>query len=55
MYASLYLPPRSVPNRAKQLAASATAALVQLAREHSPRVELHGEQLVMLDVRGMSQ
>ena len=55
MYASLYLPPRSVPNRAKQLAASATAALVQLAREHSPRVELHGEQLVMLDVRGMSR
>ena len=55
MYACLYLPPRSVTNRAKPLAIQASSALVQLAREHSPRVELHGEQLVMLDVRGMGR
>ena len=55
MYACLYLPPRSVTNRAKPLAMQASSALVQLAREYSPRVELHGEQLVMLDVRGMGR
>ena len=51
MYACLYLPPqargRSVPD--------ASAALVHLAREYSPRIELQGQQLVVLDIHGMER
>ena len=52
MYACLYLPPRSIINRTQT---NATKALVDLARRHSPRVELHGQRLVVLDVRGMER
>ena len=52
MYACLYLPPRSITNRTQT---NATKALVDLARGHSPRVELHGQRLVILDVRGMER
>ena len=52
MYACLYLPPRAVTSPAEP---DATKVLVNLARRHSPRVEWHGRQLVMLDVRGLGR
>ena len=55
MYACLYLPPRAITNRTKRSTTQTTSALIKLAREHSPRVELHGDRLVILDLRGMGQ
>ena len=52
MYACLYLPPRAITSPAEP---DATKILVNLARQHSPRVEWHGRQLVMLDVRGLDR
>lgn len=51
MYACLYLPPKS---RARSVSV-ATHALVRLAHEYSPRIERQGQQLVVLDVRGMKR
>ena len=53
MYACLYLPPRTVAT--STAAPDTTHMLVNLARQHSPRVERHGRQLVMLDVRGLDR
>ena len=49
MYIALYLPPRAVTSQT----VDATCALVQLARDHSPRIEVHGSQLVMMDAGGL--
>ena len=51
MYACLYLPPRPITHRTQD----ATRALVHLARKHSPRIELQGQNLVVLDVHGMGR
>lgn len=51
MYACLYLP----PHRSARSTPAATQALISLAREYSPRIELQGQQLVVLDVRGMTK
>ena len=61
MFACLYLPPpvNSVPDRGEgrgvrgQQADARQAALVQLARDFSPRVEVHGDRLVTLDISGL--
>jgi protein ImuB len=45
MFACLYLPPP----------AKAAPALLQLARDFSPRVEAYGERLVTLDISGLSR
>ena len=50
MFACLYHPPRSVTPRP---GADPTNRLVDLAHEHSPRVEVHGQDLVVMDVRGL--
>ena len=49
MFIALYLPPRAVMSHASD----ATRVLIQLAREHSPRIEVHGRQLVMMDAGGL--
>ena len=43
MYACLYLPPHS--HSMTRPASDATQALVHLAHEYSPRIELQGQQL----------
>ena len=49
MFIALYLPPQAVTSQA----VDATRALVRLAREHSPRIEVRGSQLVMMDAGGL--
>ncbi len=58
MFACLYLPlpVNSAPGRAEgrgQRAELAHAALLQLARDFSPRVEIHGDRTVTLDINGL--
>ena len=58
MFACLYLPRpvNSLPGRAEgkgQAAGLAYAALVQVARDFSPRVETHGDRTVTLDISGL--
>ena len=60
MFACLYLPPpvNAVPGRgegegAREKLHGPQAALVQLARDFSPRVEVHGDRLVTLDIGGL--
>ena len=61
MFACLYLPRPAKPAPLSSLApargesggSGANAALIQLARDFSPRVETHGESLVTLDVSGL--
>ena len=50
MFACLYHPPRSETPRP---GTDPTNMLVHLAYEHSPRVEVHGQDLVVMDVRGL--
>ena len=50
MFACLYHPPRSVTPRR---GSNPTHMLVHLAHEHSPRVEVHGQDLVVMDVGGL--
>ena len=50
MFACLYHPPRSASLRP---GADSTNMLIRLAHEHSPRVEVHGQDLVVMDVRGL--
>ena len=57
MFACLYAPPRGqafrgddgVPRRRR-----VTNQLVRLAREYSPRIEIHGDNLVVLDTTGLT-
>ncbi len=57
MFACLYAPPRGqafrgddgVPRRKR-----VTNQLVRLAREYSPRIEIHGDNLVVLDTTGLT-
>ena len=58
MFTCLYVPSRSsFPPRSRlehpSAARSVTDTLVRLAREFSPRVEVQGEHLVMLDTSGL--
>ena len=66
MFACLYAPPRglsfrtadgvpcaSVPRQARGTRC-VTNQLVRLAREYSPRIEIHGDNLVMLDTTGLT-
>ena len=50
MFACLYHPPRSTTSRS---GLDLTNTLVHLAHEHSPRVEVHGPDLVVMDVHGL--
>ena len=56
-FACLYLPPSSLTKtRSREQAVVAHhGALLSLASEHSPRVEVHGTGLVLLDVDGLGQ
>ena len=51
MFACLY----RLPSSGSCIGQDATNALVCLAREHSPKVEVHGHALVVLDVSGVGQ
>ncbi len=55
MYACLYLPPHSHSHSMTRPASDVTQALVHLAHEYSPRIELQGQQLVVLDIHGMKR
>src|SRR5690349_2341704 len=63
MFACLYRPPRAEPRRATPLAPPAAQAehepallaLVELARDFSPRVETHGDRSVTLDISGLGR
>ena len=55
-FACLYLPPSSLTKtRSREQAVAHHGALLSLASEHSPRVEVHGTGLVLLDVDGLGQ
>ena len=49
-FACLYLPPRAFKK-----ATRTREELLSLATEHSPRIEVHGDGLVLLDVDGLEQ
>ena len=64
MFACLYLPPPVSPRPVKAAPAGQgfspanrrqTAALVQIARDFSPRVETHGDATVTLDIGGLGR
>jgi len=57
MFACLYAPPRGLAfqsNDGVPRAKLVTNELVRLAREQSPRVEVHGDNLVVLDATGIT-
>ena len=57
MFVCLYAPPRGLAFRSDDGVARAkdvTDQLVRLAREYSPRIEIHGENLVVLDTSGLT-
>ena len=57
MFACLYAPPRGLAFRGAEGAPRAkhvTDQLVRLAREYSPRIEIHGDNLVVLDTTGLT-
>ena len=57
MFACLYAPPRGLAFRSDDGVAHAkhvTNQLVRLAREYSPRIEIHGDNLVVLDATGLT-
>lgn len=57
MLACLYAPPRGLAFRSNDGVSRArlvTNELVRLAREQSPRVEVHGDNLVVLDATGIT-
>lgn len=57
MFACLYAPPRGLAFRSNDgvpRAKLVTNELVRLAREQSPRVEVHGDNLVVLDATGIT-
>ena len=51
MYTCLYLN----PHLNRRSAQHSTSALIRLAQDYSPRIELHGPYLVMMDMYGMNQ
>ena len=58
MFACLYAPFRGLAFRSGDGAARArhvTDQLVRLAREYSPRIEIHGDNLVVLDATGLTR
>ena len=52
MYACLFASPRTVTTRS---VSDPMRVLAHLAHEHSPRVEVHGRKLVVLDIDGLEQ
>jgi nucleotidyltransferase/DNA polymerase involved in DNA repair len=57
MFACLYAPPRGLAFRSNDgvpCAKLVTNELVRLAREQSPKVEVHGDNLVVLDTTGIT-
>ena len=57
MFACLYAPPRGLAFRSDDgvpRAKHVTDQLVHLAREYSPRIEIHGDNLVVLDTTGLT-
>ena len=57
MFACLYAPPRGLAFRSADgvpRAKHVTDQLVHLAREYSPRIEIHGDNLVVLDTTGLT-
>ena len=57
MFACLYAPPRGLAFRSGDgvpRPARVTGRLVRLAREYSPRIEVHGDNLVVLDTAGLT-
>ena len=57
MFACLYAPPRGLAFRSADgvpRARCVTNQLVRLAREYSPRIEIHGDNLVVLDATGLT-
>ena len=57
MFACLYAPPRGLAFRSADgvpRAHDVTDQLVRLAREYSPRIEIHGDNLVVLDTTGLT-
>ncbi len=57
MFACLYAPPRGLAFRSSDgvpRPARVTDRLVRLAREYSPRIEVHGDNLVVLDTDGLT-
>ena len=57
MFACLYAPPRGLAFRSADgvpRAKCVTNQLVRLAREYSPRIEIHGDNLVVLDATGLT-
>ena len=54
MFACLFLPPVPASSAAGR-ARAAPGALVNLAREFSPRVEAHGNDLAVLDISGLDR
>ncbi|MEE2636398.1 MAG: hypothetical protein VYE68_04105 [Acidobacteriota bacterium] len=58
MFATLYAPPRRLAFQSEEglvRARSVTDQLVKLARAITPRFEVHGENLVVADARGLSR
>ena len=58
MFACIYVPPRASFHQASRIeppssARSVTDTLVRLARDFSPRIEVQGSNLVMLDTSGL--
>ena len=57
MFVCLYAPPRGLAFRSDDgvpRAKHVTDQLVRLAREYSPRIEIHGDNLVVLDTTGLT-
>ena len=57
MFACLFAPPRGLAFRSGDgvpRPARVTDRLVRLAREYSPRIEVHGDNLVVLDTEGLT-
>ena len=57
MFVCLYAPPRGLAFRSADgvpRAKHVTDQLVRLAREYSPRIEIHGDNLVVLDAAGLT-
>ena len=57
MFACLYAPPRGLAFRSANgvpRVKHVTDQLVRLAREYSPRIEIHGDNLVVLDTTGLT-
>lgn len=52
MFACLFASPRSVTTSS---GSDSMRVLTHLAHEHSPRVEVHGRELVVLDIDGLEQ